>query len=125
MCIRDSTTHYIEEAEAIADRIAVISKGEILLVEETASLMQRMGQKEMTIELQTPIDAVPDTLARFNLIHEMPDRLIYRYDTNAERTGIASLLAGFSAAGLTLRDVQTKQSSLEDIFVALVKEDAA
>jgi len=119
------TTHYIEEAEAIADRVAVISKGEILLVEDTANLMRRMGQKEMTIDLQSPLQAIPDTLQRFNLVHSEPDQLIYRYDTRADRTGIASLLSGLSAAGLTIRDVQTRQSSLEDIFVALVKEDAA
>ena len=120
------TTHYIEEAEAIADRIAVISRGEILLVEETGALMKRMGRKEMTIELQKPLDAIPDSLAAYDLRQmEDPLQLVYSYDTQAARTGIAKLLSDLSAAGLVLRDVQTRQSSLEDIFVTLVNEDAA
>jgi len=120
------TTHYIEEAEAIADRIAVISKGEILLVEDRESLMQQMGQKEMTIEFQTPIDVVPDSLSKHGLQRgKTPKELIYRYDTSAERTGITTLLSDLAAAGLVLRDVQTKQSSLEDIFVRLVQEGDA
>jgi len=120
------TTHYIEEAEAIADRIGVISKGEILLIEETSALMQRMGRKEMTIELQSPLTDIPDGLAGYDLRRtDNPSELIYAYDTNAERTGITKLLSDLSSAGLVLRDVQTRQSSLEDIFVSLVKEDAA
>lgn len=117
------TTHYIEEAEAIADRIGVISKGQILLVEETASLMKRMGRKRMTIELQTPVDTVPDALEKYDL--ERGDdglTLTYAYDRTAERTGITTLLSDLAATGLVLRDVQTSQSSLEDIFVDLVKE---
>lgn len=120
------TTHYIEEAEAIADRIGVISKGQILLIEETTSLMQRMGNKEMVIELQCPVAEVPEALRVYNLrTTEDPTKLIYGYDIRAERTGITKLLRDLSAAGLVLRDVQTRQSSLEDIFVNLVKEDAA
>ena len=119
------TTHYIEEAEAIADRVGVISKGEILLVEETAHLMQRMGRKQMVIELAAPVDQVPASLERYGLTAgDDASKLVYAYDTRAERTGITKLLADLSAAGLVLRDVQTRQSSLEDIFVDLVKEDA-
>ena len=120
------TTHYIEEAEAIADRIGVISKGEILLVEETAALMQRMGKKEMVIDLHEPVDAIPTALAGYDLRHgDAAHKLVYAYDINAERTGITKLLSDLSAAGLVLADVQTRQSSLEEIFVSLVKEDAA
>jgi ABC-2 type transport system ATP-binding protein len=118
------TTHYIEEAEAIADRIGVISRGEILLVEETGALMKRMGHKEMTIELQKPLEKVPESLAAYDLRQTAPTELVYAYDTQAARTGIAKLLTDLSAAGLVLRDVQTRQSSLEDIFVGMVKEDA-
>ena len=120
------TTHYIEEAEAIADRIGVISKGQILLIEETDSLMQRMGNKEMVIELQTPVIEVPEALRSYNLrTTDDPGKLIYGYDIRAERTGITKLLRDLSEAGLVLRDVSTRQSSLEDIFVNLVKEDVA
>jgi ABC-2 type transport system ATP-binding protein len=119
------TTHYIEEAEAIADRIAVINGGRILLVEEKAALMRRMGRKRMTIELQTPVEAIPETLAAYDLTSaEDGASLVYAYDTQARRTGITSLLRDLSAAGLILRDVQTRQDSLEDIFVGLLKEPA-
>lgn len=119
------TTHYIEEAEAIADRIAVINTGRILLVEEKARLMSRMGRKEMTIELQAPIDSVPEALAPFDLsLGERGSSLTYSYDRAAQRTGIVSLLRAVSEAGLALRDVQTRQRSLEDIFVDLVREEA-
>ncbi|SFP40468.1 ABC transporter ATP-binding protein [Tranquillimonas alkanivorans] len=118
------TTHYIEEAEAIADRIAVISKGDILLVEEKAALMRRLGRKQMVIELQAPIDAVPEALAHHALeTGPDADTLIYTYDTQRERTGITRLLNEIQAAGLQLRDVQTRQSSLEEIFVGLVQEE--
>jgi ABC-2 type transport system ATP-binding protein len=120
------TTHYIEEAEAIADRIGVINKGELLLVEDKAALMSRMGRKEMRIELTEPVDRLPERLAGYGLQVEDCGRvLVYGYDTKGERTGITSLLKGLQEAGLTLRDVQTSQSSLEDIFVGLVREDAA
>ena len=120
------TTHYIEEAEAIADRIGVIAKGELLLVEEKQALLTRMGQKQLQIDLTTAIEAVPDALAAYKL--ELVDTgraLLYSYDTRGERTGITSLLADLASAGLTMRDLQTKQSSLEDIFVGLVAGDAA
>ena len=120
------TTHYIEEAEAIADRIGVIAKGELLLVEKKQALLTRMGQKQLQIDLTTAIETVPDALAAYKL--ELVDTgraLLYSYDTRCERTGITSLLADLASAGLTMRDLQTKQSSLEDIFVGLVAGDAA
>ena len=117
------TTHYIEEAEAIAERVGVIANGEILLVEEKAGLMQRMGSKTMQIDLQQPIDAIPAGLEAYNLtLADGGTSILYVYDTRAERTGITSLLGDLNKAGLLLRDVQTSQSSLEDIFVDLVKE---
>ncbi|MBV0910888.1 ABC transporter ATP-binding protein [Anianabacter salinae] len=119
------TTHYIEEAEAMADRIGVIRKGQILLVEETAALMQRLGRKQLEIELQAPLDAIPGSLSGYDLERKDERTLVYAYDTQSERTGITRLLNDVQAAGLQLRDVQTRQSSLEDIFVDLVKEDAA
>ena len=119
------TTHYIEEAEAIADRVGVISGGRILLVEEKARLMRQMGSKRMTIELQAPVAAVPESLAPYGLIRaEDGSSLEYAYDREARRTGITSLLRDLAAAGLVLRDVQTRQDSLEDIFVGLVREQA-
>lgn len=120
------TTHYIEEAEAIADRVAVISKGEILLVEDTATLMGRLGKKRLTIELRDPVTRVPETLARYGLeLSEDGRVLVYTYETHGDRTGITGLLADLSAAGLSLRDISTRQDSLEEIFVGLVREDAA
>jgi ABC-2 type transport system ATP-binding protein len=121
------TTHYIEEAEAIADRVGVINGGELLLVEEKQALMKRLGQKQLTVELQEGISEIPESLATYNLVlGEGGTKLTYSYDTKADRTGITALLSDIAAAGLTLRDLQTAQSSLEDIFVGLVhKEDAA
>ena len=120
------TTHYIEEAEAIADRIGVISKGQLMLVEEKQHLMKRLGQKKLTVELQSPLAEVPTALSKYDLVVGAGGAsLVYSYDTRAERTGITALLADISAAGLVLKDLQTDQSSLEDIFVTLVKEDAA
>ena len=120
------TTHYIEEAEAIADRIGVINKGELLLVEDKAALMTRMGKKEMRIELTSAVGALPAALSGYDLsIEDDGYVLVYSYDTKGERTGITSLLRDLQSAGLTLRDVQTSQSSLEDIFVGLVRESAA
>lgn len=116
------TTHYIEEAEAIADRVAVISKGQILLVQEKSRLMKQMGRKELQIELQTAITSVPDDLNTYDLsLCEDGLKLTYRYDINGTRTGITSLLNDLSKTGLVLRDVATTQSSLEDIFVTLVE----
>ncbi|MCU9838714.1 ABC transporter ATP-binding protein [Ruegeria sp. WL0004] len=116
------TTHYIEEAEAIADRIGVINKGELLLVEDKAKLMARMGKKHLSVMLSRPITAIPPALARHNLeLNGAGDELLYTYDTHADRTGITKLLNDVAEAGLVLRDVATRQSSLEEIFVTLVK----
>lgn len=118
------TTHYIEEAEEIADRIAVINKGEILLVDNKADLMAKMGQKQLTVELQAPVEAIPAALEPFGLRRSDDGHaLTYSYDTRAERTGITSLLSALAEAGMKLRDLSTKQSSLEEIFVNLVRED--
>ncbi len=117
------TTHYIEEAEAIADRVGVINAGAILLVEEKAALMAQMGRKELRIELQDSLKEIPESLANFDLQLDEA-ALIYAYDTNAERTGITKLLAAVSDAGLVMKDVSTRQSSLEEIFVTLVGEAA-
>lgn len=122
------TTHYIEEAEAIADRVGVINNGEILLVEDKDTLMARMGQKRLEVQLTASLDTVPDALAEHDLnLTDDGWTLVYSYDTKAERTGITKLLNDVSAAGLQLKDVVTRQSSLEDIFVSLVHEpgDAA
>ena len=120
------TTHYIEEAEEIADRIAVINKGEILLVEDKADLMQRMGRKTLRIDLREPVAAVPDALADYDLeLGADGHSLTYHYDTRGEGTGITRLLQAISAEGLSLRDIQTTQSSLEEIFVGMIKEGAA
>jgi len=120
------TTHYIEEAEAIADRIAVINHGEILLVEDKDKLIRRMGRKTLRIDLGTPIDAVPPGLADYDLeLTEGGEALIYHYDTQGEGTGITRLLQALSAEGLSMSDLHTRQSSLEEIFVSLVQEGAA
>jgi ABC-2 type transport system ATP-binding protein len=116
------TTHYIEEAEAIADRIGVIDKGRILLVKDKIDLMTQMGRKELRIELQSPIDEIPQTLISQGLVLEGADVLVYEYDTTQERTGITKILSAVSDAGLLLKDVSTHQSSLEEIFVGLVGE---
>ena len=120
------TTHYLEEAEAMADRIAVINRGEILLVENKADLMRRMGRKTLQIDLVQPVEAVPDTLAQYalELAHD-GHALLYHYDTSGERTGITRLLQALADEGLNVRDIETRQSSLEEIFVGLVREDAA
>ncbi|WP_294620810.1 ABC transporter ATP-binding protein [uncultured Roseovarius sp.] len=120
------TTHYIEEAEAIADRIAVINHGEILLVEDKDKLIRRMGRKTLRIDLGTPIDAVPLGLADYDLeLADGGEALIYHYDTQGEGTGITRLLQALAAEGLSLSDLHTRQSSLEEIFVSLVQEGAA
>jgi ABC-2 type transport system ATP-binding protein len=117
------TTHYIEEAEEMADRVGVISKGEIILVEEKAELMRKLGKKQLSLQLQQPIAAVPETLTSFDLrLSTAGDEIVYTYDTQAERTGITTLLQGLAEAGIRFRDLSTSQSSLEDIFVSLVKE---
>ena len=115
------TTHYIEEAEEIADRVGVISEGHLLLVEDKQCLMQKLGKKQLLIELRQPIDAVPEALADYGL-ELSADRchLVYTYDTQSERTGITSLLQALHGTGLTLKDLKSSQSSLEEIFVSLV-----
>ncbi|MEJ2035096.1 MAG: ABC transporter ATP-binding protein, partial [Maritimibacter sp.] len=119
------TTHYIEEAEAMADRVGVINKGEILLIEETETLMKQMGQKTLTIELAEPAETLPETLAARGVeLGEGGRELRYSYDTAAEHKGITDLLADLRDAGLQMADLNTRQSSLEDIFVGLVKGDA-
>jgi len=115
------TTHYIEEAEAIADRIGVIAKGEILLVENKADLMTRMGQKTLKIELANPVTDIPKALSAYDLALE-DGGFVYSYDTTQDRTGITTLLADLQKAGLKMTDLQTRQSSLEEIFVSLVAE---
>ena len=115
------TTHYIEEAEAIADRVGVIADGQILLVKDKDDLMAQLGQKQLCVHLSAPIKEVPSSLATHDLeLNQEGDALIYTYDTKAERTGITTLLNDVAAAGLVLADVSTRQSSLEDIFVGLV-----
>lgn len=115
------TTHYIEEAEAIADRVGVIADGQILLVKDKDELMDQLGKKQLCVHLNTPIQDIPASLASYALeLNEGGSALIYTYDTKAERTGITALLNDVAAAGLVLADVSTRQSSLEDIFVGLV-----
>ena len=117
------TTHYIEEAEAIADRVGVINKGELLLMEDKASLMQRLGQKVLKIELHKKLDKIPNELIDRNVeLSKDGLSLTYVYDTKQKRTGITKLLYELAKSGINLRDIQTDQSSLEEIFVNLVKE---
>jgi ABC-2 type transport system ATP-binding protein len=116
------TTHYIDEAEEMADRIGVINKGELILVEAKAELMRKLGKKQLTLQLHKKLDTVPADLAAHRLdLHADGNELIYTYDTQAERTGITALLNDLSRAGIRFRDLDTTQSSLEDIFVSLVK----
>lgn len=115
------TTHYIEEAEAIADRVGVIAKGELLLIEEKQRLMRRMGKKHLDVHLVEPVQQIPDSLSGYALEASSDGRILsYTYDSQKHRTGITRLLSDLSEAGLVLRDVATRQSSLEDIFVGLV-----
>jgi ABC-2 type transport system ATP-binding protein len=115
------TTHYIEEAEEMADRIAVINRGEIILVEEKAELMHKLGKKQLTLHLQAPLAALPPQLAGYQLeLSGDGTLLVYTYDTQASRTGITSLLAALAEAGIRFKDLSTTQSSLEEIFVSLV-----
>jgi ABC-2 type transport system ATP-binding protein len=117
------TTHYIEEAEEMADRVGVISKGEIILVEEKAELMRKLGKKKMILHLQKKLDAVPASLAAHALtLADGGADLVFTYDTQAERTGVTALLSDLNTAGIRFRDLQTEQSSLEDIFVGLVSD---
>ena len=118
------TTHYIEEAETIADRVAVINQGEIIVVENKNDLLKRMGEKTLLIELQDKITQIPDQLSKYELVIGQDQMsLIYNYNVRAERTGITNLLQELKEAGLKMRDLKTEQSSLEKIFVTLVREN--
>src|SRR5215218_2546819 len=117
------TTHYLEEAEEMADRIGVISHGEIILVEDKAEVMRKLGEKRLRLQLQHPLDAVPSALGAYGLaLADNGAELVYTYDTRAEPTGITSLLQDLAAAGVAFKDLQTEQSSLEEIFVKLVSK---
>jgi len=117
------TTHYIEEAEQMADRIGVINKGELILVEDKAALMRKLGKKQLTLHLHSRLDAVPEALAAHRLaLAADGSELVYTYDTQGERTGITALLGDLNRAGIRFRDLNTTQSSLEDIFVGLVRQ---
>ena len=118
------TTHYIEEAEEIADRIGIISNGELLLVEDKKTLMHNLGKKQLIIELKEPAAILPQTLISYDLIlTEDGKQLVYTYDTMSDSTGITDLLQEIKTAGLMLKDMQIKKSSLEDIFIDLVNDD--
>nr|WP_313429942.1 ABC transporter ATP-binding protein [Brevundimonas diminuta] len=118
------TTHYIEEAEEMADRVGVILKGELILVEKTADLMQKLGKKTLTLQLQEPLAALPPELADWNLtLQGDGTELEYVFDSNAEKTGVPSLMRRLSDLGVGFKDLSTRQSSLEDIFVGLVHQD--
>jgi len=118
------TTHYIEEAEEMADRVGVINKGKLLLVEDKTTLMQRFGKKLLRIELQEPLATIPTALASYGLALD-GQVLTYGYDVKADRTGIARLMADLSTAGLQVRDLETEESSLEEVFLSLVAEEKA
>jgi ABC-2 type transport system ATP-binding protein len=116
------TTHYIEEAEEMADRVGVITKGELILVQEKTELMSKLGKKQLTLDLQKPLDAVPAALAAHKLeLASGGNALVFTYDTQADRTGITALLNDMREAGIGFKDLSTSQSSLEDIFVDLVR----
>ena len=116
------TTHYIEEAEAIADRVGVIAAGELLVIDDKDHLMASAGQKKLVVELREPVTGLPEALAPWTLeLAERGDKVTYTYDTRAERTGITALLTALNEAGMPLKDLSTTQSSLEDIFVDLVE----
>jgi len=120
------TTHYIEEAEAIADRVGIIDKGHLLLVEEKELLMQRLGQKQLTIELQDPLRDLPSKLSDYNIVLAADRQsLIYTYNIRSGHSGINNILSNLTQSGIIFKDLQTKQSSLEDIFMSLVNETVA
>jgi len=119
------TTHYIEEAEEIADRVGVINNGELILVEETTKLLNKLGKKQLLLELSKPLDTVPESLQRYDLeLSETGGRLIYTFDSQSEHTGITALLDELKRTGIHFRDLNTTQSSLEEIFVNLVNESS-
>jgi len=116
------TTHYIEEAEEMADRIGVISKGEIILVEDKAALMTKLGKKQLTLHLQRRLDSVPAGLADYQLdLSANGNELVYTFDAQRDRTGIATLMKQLSELGIDFKDLKTKESSLEEIFVGLLR----
>ena len=118
------TTHYIEEAEAMADRVGVINKGEIILVEGKAELMRKLGRKQMRLELRAPLAALPESLSRYALeLSGDGNQLTYTYDNQSDRPGVASLIRDLEAAGVQFRDLDTKNSSLEEIFVSLLRQE--
>jgi ABC-2 type transport system ATP-binding protein len=118
------TTHYIDEAEEMADRVGVISKGEIILVEDKVELMRKLGKKQLTLQLQHSLERVPAGLAGYGLeLSGDRNELIYTYDAKDGRPGIAALLAALDDAGVTFKDLRTTETSLEDIFVSLVREE--
>jgi len=119
------TTHYIDEAEEMADRIGVISKGELILVEEKTELMKKLGKKELTVNLQEPMTKIPAELADWRLVLKSDgSELVYTFDAKEDSTGIPSLLRRLSDLGIGFKDLNTRQSSLEDIFVSLVSDRA-
>ncbi|UHQ20694.1 ABC transporter ATP-binding protein [Lysobacter sp. KIS68-7] len=119
------TTHYIEEAEEMADRIGVIRKGELILVEEKARLMRKLGSKQLAIQLQSPLERIPDALADLPLsLSEDGQSLVYTFDTQADETGIAPLLRRLNEQGIDFKDLHSSETSLEDIFVSLVRQTA-
>jgi ABC-2 type transport system ATP-binding protein len=118
------TTHYIQEAQEMADRIGVINKGEIILIEEKTVLMKKLGKKKLTLQLRTPLQSVPADLAQWQLeLTAGGTELVYTFDTQRERTGIATLLSKLGEHGISIKDLQTSESSLEDIFVSLVSSN--
>ena len=119
------TTHYIEEAEDMADRVGVINKGELIVVEEKTALMQKLGKKQLRLQLHEPLAVLPEALSPYRLeLNGKRDEITYTYDTQSERTGITMLLRDLAAAGIGFKDLSTRQDTLEQIFVELVKEDA-
>jgi ABC-2 type transport system ATP-binding protein len=118
------TTHYIEEAEEMADRVGVISRGELILVEDTRALMAKLGKRELALTLSEPLATIPPELAEWQLeLRDQGNQLLYSFDANAERTGIASLIRRLTDLGIGFKDLATRESSLEDIFVNLVHEE--
>jgi ABC-2 type transport system ATP-binding protein len=115
------TTHYIEEAEEMADRVGVINNGEIVLVEDKSELMKKLGKKQIQLDLNSPLESVPDTLSDYSLeLNAEGYELIYTFDTRGKKTGITLLLKDLAENGITFRDIHTRESTLEEIFVSLV-----
>jgi len=119
------TTHYIEEAEEIADRVGIISGGELMMVEDKKTLMQKLGKKQLVLDLKQTITSIPESLQTYQLELSVDgSQLTYTYDTTSNRTGITALLQSLSDQGISMKDLKTSQSSLEDIFVSMVRKDA-